>query len=363
MKKVVVQILRTPAGGIRKHVYDILTGLPEDEFEHIFITNMKDADRPAPEGKNVSVYHLDIGESPSPRDLINLFKIYVLLYGKNVDVIHGHGAKGGLYARVAAFFLRAKCIYTPHGGSLHRVHGKFKNFFYDFIEVLLVPLTDCFLFESGYSRDIFFQNVLNVGDKAIVNYNGIKLPETRTWHEYVPGEKLRFASFGLLRQLKGHDIVIESCALLDKEGVSFSYSIYGKGEELENLQSLIRHHHLEGKVLLLDYTDDVPGEMLKYDFILHPSRFESFGYVPLEAMALKIPVIVSHEGGLKEVVDEQSGFISYTNTAHEYFEIFSSLYKGENSIIPKVENAYQRILDNFSLNRMIKRIDEIYSHS
>ena len=41
-----------------------------------------------------------------------------------VDVLHGHGAKGGAYARLAARKLkrkgsRVKAIYTPHGGSLH----------------------------------------------------------------------------------------------------------------------------------------------------------------------------------------------------------------------------------------------------
>ena len=41
-----------------------------------------------------------------------------------IDVLHGHGAKGGAYARLVARSLRrtrhpAVCCYTPHGGSLH----------------------------------------------------------------------------------------------------------------------------------------------------------------------------------------------------------------------------------------------------
>ena len=34
------------------------------------------------------------------------------------DVMHGHGAKGGAYARLARA-RNAIRVYTPHGGSLH----------------------------------------------------------------------------------------------------------------------------------------------------------------------------------------------------------------------------------------------------
>ncbi|MDE2446683.1 MAG: glycosyltransferase, partial [Alphaproteobacteria bacterium] len=37
----------------------------------------------------------------------------------NIDVIHGHGAKGGLYGRLGAKLASKRAVYTPHGGSLH----------------------------------------------------------------------------------------------------------------------------------------------------------------------------------------------------------------------------------------------------
>ena len=35
------------------------------------------------------------------------------------DVLHGHGAKGGAYARLARATAAPSRVYTPHGGSLH----------------------------------------------------------------------------------------------------------------------------------------------------------------------------------------------------------------------------------------------------
>ena len=69
------------------------------------------------------------------------------------DVVHGHGAKGGAYARLATF--PGIRVYTPHGGSLHYDWNSPAGFFYLASERLLTRRTDLFLFESAYGRDAF----------------------------------------------------------------------------------------------------------------------------------------------------------------------------------------------------------------
>lgn len=100
--------------------------------------------------------------------------------------------------------------------------------------------------------------------------------------------------------------------------------------------------------------------MLHYDFVLHPSRFESFGYVPAEAMSVRFPVIVSAEGGLKEVVDEECGYISNDNSPESYFLIFKKLYEGDSSLALKIENGFNKVREKFSRDKMLKKIEEIY---
>lgn len=363
MTKIVVQILRAPAGGIRKHVLDILENIQGNEIKQIFITNTKDSDVDLTKItalKNVEIYHLDIEDKPGLTDVLNLVKIFKLLKNRKVDVLHGHGAKGGLYARLLAHFLKAKCIYTPHGGSLHRVHGKIKNIVYDVIEKCMIPFTDVFLFESHYSSDIFSINIGNPGYKKVINYNGVDLSNEFSLVSYQAGQKLKLASFGLLRHLKGHDIFIETCHLMKEQNIPFEYSIYGDGECRDILLSLISKYELNQNVFIKDYCSTVVQEMLKYDFIVHPSRFESFGYVPVEAMSAKVPVIVSSEGGLREIVDEASGYISYDNTPESYMKIIEKIYQGDVQLPSKIENAYIRVSEKFSKNAMLSGIKEIY---
>lgn len=363
MQTVVVQLLRAPAGGIRKHVLDIIDNLSDDKIKQIFITNINDSDVDLSYLKNnhnVEIHHVEIFEKPGIHDFLNLIKIFKTLRNKKVDILHGHGAKGGLYARLLSGLLGAKCIYTPHGGSLHRVHGTFKNIIYDFIEKALLPLTDIFLFESNYSADVFSKNVCDPKSKKMINYNGVDIPEIYSHHLYQKGEKIRFASFGLLRHLKGHDIFIETCRLLKDKAISFSYSIYGNGEFGPQLIDLITKHGLTNEVRILDYSGNVCKEMQSYDFIVHPSRFESFGYVPVEAMSVKVPVIVSHEGGLKEVAEDSSAYIAYENNPSTYLSIVEKIVNGDPALPSKVDNAYNRVQTLFSKKAMIKNIQKIY---
>jgi hypothetical protein len=68
------------------------------------------------------------------------------------DVVHGHGSKGGVLARVsrlAGSAPHAARAYTPHGGSFNYRPGAAHRL-YMTVEGLLAPLTDAFLFESGF---------------------------------------------------------------------------------------------------------------------------------------------------------------------------------------------------------------------
>ena len=359
-KQTLVQIVRSPLGGIGKHVKDVAEYFSSDlRAEVLIFTDLSDANFNPPLPANVLIYNLEISEGPTIADFKNLIFIYNLLRKKNACVIHGHGAKGGLYARLLALILRSKCIYTPHGGSLHRTHGKIKNCLYDTIERLLTPLTTVFLFESQYSKDLFVQNVAS-NSRLIVNPNGIDVRPNVAIKTFLPGKSLNIKSFGLLRQLKGHDIVIRACAALQKNKIPFHYTIFGKGEEKNNLEQLIQDEGLLGLVEIKPYSENIENEMLSADIVVQSSRYESFGYVPIEAMALKVPVASSLSGGLKEIMSEDVGYISYDNTPESYYEIFKTFYEGKSNSSEKTENAYRMVKNKFSKRKMLDKIREIY---
>tara|TARA_R110000868_G_scaffold153644_11_gene379211 strand:+ start:22188 stop:23297 length:1110 start_codon:yes stop_codon:yes gene_type:complete len=360
----IVQILRSPEGGIRKHVVDILENLPAPSYKKIFISNFSDSDRDLAYLKSkfdVEFFDLKIIDKPEFKDLLNIYKIFKFLRNTKSLVLHGHGAKGGVYARICGVLLRAPALYTPHGGSLHRVFGKLKSLVYDTIERLLIPLTSKFIFESKYSANEFKKYVGNCGDKAVINYNGVAFNLEPKQTQYQPGQKIKLASFGLLRELKGHDIVIDALNILSKDNIDFHYTIYGYGAEYDNLMAKIKNYSLQDKVTIEKYSDNIFARMLECDVVLHPSRFESFGYVPVEAMSIKVPVITSFEGGLKEVSVPNGSFLAKNNTPEEYALIIRGIVTGEYDLTAQTDLAFEACKAKFSVKAMVERLDSIYS--
>jgi len=79
-----------------------------------------------------------------------------LASGLGVDVLHGHGAKGGAYARLAARGLkrgqkRVAAFYSPHRGSTHSPPATLMGRVYAEAERRLAPFTDGIMFESRFA--------------------------------------------------------------------------------------------------------------------------------------------------------------------------------------------------------------------
>lgn len=373
-KKVVVQVLRAPVGGIRKHVVAIVEALENSPiFEWYWVTSTEPEDidegfksflESLPTTSKHKIIPLKINDKPELRDIKNILKIRGFLRNKSVQIIHGHGAKGGVYARLLGPVLRAKVIYTPHGGSLHDMFGKLKGFVYSMIEKILYPFTDLFVFESRYTQNQFYKKVINSSKKAVLNLNGIKVPEltSKAVIEVKETDRWILSSFGALRYIKGHDLIVGALPLLLKEGVDCEYRIYGEGEERQNLIDQAKALGVEDRLKILSKTKEVLTEMEKSHLILQPSRHESFGYVPLEAMSVKRPLIASSRGGLVEVVDhEQTGLLVK--------ELHSSAFAGAILRMVRepllreslVEEGYRVVTTKFSEEKMLAQLLKIYN--
>ena len=116
----------------------------------------------------------------SPRDVSATRRLTDLARFLEIDILHGHGAKGGAYARIAAQFSGAAAIYTPHGGSLHYSATSPAGLVFLTLEKLLARRSGGLIFESQFSRDVFARKIRADGYPARVIPNGLKP------HEFEP---------------------------------------------------------------------------------------------------------------------------------------------------------------------------------
>lgn len=358
----VLHILRSPAGGIRRHVLGVAKYSAET-CENFLATDESEADLRYQKSKSegslgfCDLCLLKIPSAPHPRDLINLIAIARFALKHDIALFHGHGAKGGLYARILGFLLGRPSVYTAHGGSLHTMFSPLMNFFYRYVEKFLYLISDAIVFESEYSLNQYKKRIKEKSVKFHLNYNGITFPDSAPTYREVKAPFI-IGAFGLLRSIKGHDLLIKSLVRLNKDVL---LHIHGSGEQKEELLALAKTLGVEDRVFIFESTFDVEAEMNKCSIVAQPSRFESFGYVPLEAMVLGVPVVVSNVGGLVEVVkDKETGLVFESENIEALTQVISNLLSDEFLRQRLVLRAWEVGQIKFSEKKMVDVLCKLY---
>lgn len=313
----ILHVMRAPVGGLFRHVLD-LAGEQARRGHSVGII----ADRNAADALTVArlsgiapTLRLGLSLVPMRRepglgDLAALRSIVKIARAVDPDIVHGHGAKGGAYGRLAAWWLarnrRPAAFYTPHGGSLHYKPGTAAGTVFMVAERILARMTDGLIFESDFARQAYGRLVGAGGPPRRVIANGVG-PEDFALRA-PNADAADFLFIGELRTLKGVDVLLRALAeVLSKRPVSAV--IVGAGSEAEALKGLAQRLGLDGHVT---FAGAMPAReaFLLGRVLVVPSRAESFPYVVLEAGAAGKPLIATDVGGIPEIVaGTQTGLI------------------------------------------------------
>src|SRR5262245_18623083 len=232
----ILHVLRAPVGGLFRHVCDLARGQAACGHK-IGVVAASSGDERADAALADLAADLALGLTriPMPRDLgaddlaaIDHVSQRVAETGANV--LHGHGAKGGAYARLARHG-HAVRVYTPHGGSLHYRWSTPAGLIYLTAVTVLKRRTDLFLFESEYGRKTFVTKIGNPGPDALMQvvHNGVAEVEFLPVKAALDATDLVFV--GELRMLKGVDLLIEAIATLARDGHRVTATIVGDGAD------------------------------------------------------------------------------------------------------------------------------------
>lgn len=244
-----------------------------------------------------------------PGDMTAAWRTYRIIKELRPDVLHGHGAKGGAYARLFGSLLRVSRyrvarLYSPHGGSLHYDETTATGKLFFALERFMARFTDCLLFVSDYERRTYRRKV---GEPPIPNtlvYNGLRAVEFEPVGTAADAVDLLY--IGMMRDLKGPDIFIDALALAGSElGRPLNAVMVGDGDDLPRYHAQVERRGLKSHVRFLPPMPAREAFTLA-ELIVVPSRAEAMPYIVLEALAAGRPMIATAVGGIPEIFGEAS---------------------------------------------------------
>ncbi|GAB6933205.1 1,4-alpha-glucan branching protein domain-containing protein [Calditerricola satsumensis] len=137
-----------------------------------------------------------------------------------------------------------------------------------------------------------------------------------------PGKRL-VVFVGRLVHEKGVHVLMSAVPEIVAHCPDVHVVVVGKGPMLPHLEDQARAMGIAERVTFTGFVPDAlrNGLLVAADVAVFPSLYEPFGIVALEAMAAGAPVVVSHTGGLAEIVrHEENGLTAYPGHARSLAE-------------------------------------------
>jgi len=164
---------------------------------------------------------------------------------------------------------------------------------------------------------------------------------------------------------KGHRDFIRIAARLARRRPDVHFVVVGgvvdDPSEPLRLAAMARRVGLEGQIKFLGPRADVPALLHTFHVLVHPARFEAFGRVLIEAMAVGRPVVATDEGGPREIVqDGITGYLVAPGDVDAFAQQVLALLDDEALRLRMGKAAADMVRQRFSLVQHVRALARIY---
>lgn len=224
---------------------------------------------------------------------------------------------------------------------------------------------DCVIAVSNLTRNIIIDKYNIPADKVVTVHNAVRFAEKDS-EVLERGVEDKIVTFlGRITYQKGPDYFVEAAAKVLKRVPNVRFVMAGSGDMMNHVIRRVARLGIADRFHFTGFLrgDDVHKMFRLSDVYIMPSVSEPFGISPLEAMRSNVPVIISKQSGVAEVLDYAVkvdywdvdamadaiyGLITYPALADMFakkgLEEVTNLKW--NNAAAKIKKIYQEVIDN-----------------
>jgi len=206
-------------------------------------------------------------------------------------------------------------------------------------------------------------------EKITVIYEGAEIPSlftpqqrqtARARWKISPDAPL-LGCVGVLLPDKGQEWLLRALAETRKEFPKAKLLLAGDGPSRPQLEQLARELGVADSVVFAGFVTDVENVYAALDVFLLPSFFEALNNSLLAAMAYEIPSISFNRGALCEIIEHgHSGLLVEAANTPALNSAITKILRDPAAAKKMAEAARQRIIENFSSNKMVEATLRLY---
>lgn len=283
-------------------------------------------------------------------------KLTKIIRDNNVDIVHSHLFWPTLLARMGTP-KNIPLITTIHAFIATSVEYKkwyirwLDRFTYKFHKNIIITVA------KGALDEYFdFLKVKRYKAYALHTFVDVKIFNDTNASTKNESSVFKLITVGALRKQKNHAYLLEAFKLLDTK--KFQLDIYGEGPLRSSLQTLINGNGLN--VNLKGEVKNIQSVLNQYDIYVMSSSFEGFSLSVLEAMAMRLPLLVSDIRSFREQCENTAIYFNLDDPK-DFTEKLKTLASDKNYLQKLGEAGHERAVNNFTLEQHMQGLRKIYS--
>ena len=350
-------------GGLELRLFDFASRFPDAYTIHICVTS--DRVDLIDKFKKTKARILIVPINKAYFEYGNLKKIKLYVIENNIKVINTYDFKGLIVGCLLKMCAR------PRVALIHNTVDLLHNykFRHKFIIKFLFRYVDRSICNSVQARDILVS--LGVKNSLIdVINNGVDLeifrPDSEKRHfmrsRYgIADDEMVIGTVANFRWEKNYPFLIESFSELISKYTKLKLLCVGGGDAMTEIMALAKESGVYDMTLFPGAVDNVHDYLGMMDIFVLCSLKESFPNSVIQAMSMRLPVIVPNIGACNDIVsDGVDGFIYKVKSKSQFLERIEKLLldKTNSSIIASFGN--KKVKECFSINAMITNYINLY---
>jgi glycosyltransferase involved in cell wall biosynthesis len=369
-------VCEPPDGGVAEHVAQLALGLPAHGHEPVVFASagFAPAARLAAAGCELHALPFRRDYGRPDRDARALAALTRAARG--CALVHGHAAKAGVLARLAAAAARRPAVYTPHAFPFVGEISAARRRFGLVVERALAPLTAALICVCEDERDVARAHAIRPR-RLVVVHNGCPACAGAAG-DVAPGGAAAGGSgdpagavdpvlarlhaqgpvvgaVTVLRRQKRLDVLLAATPRILAAVPHATVAIVGDGPEEQALRAAA-----DPRVVFLPFTAPAARHLRALDVYVLPSGWEAFPIGLLEAQACGVPQVATDVGGTREALTPDTGILIAPQDPDALADAVIALLQDPQRRAAMAQASRARHKDRFTVETMVAKTAAVY---
>ena len=363
-------------GGADKFNLDLISRIDKEKYEFTIISTIPSSNEWRQEFEKYGTVY-DVTKFLDRKDWISF--INHIIYQNNIDIIFNTNSQ---YGYNVLPYLKAKHPEVPIIDYVHMEEWYIRNGGFSRDSSIMKSVIDKTYTCNGNSKKIFINHFGRKEDEVETVYIGVdekkfnpdlyNKEEILKKYNIQPNGKFILSFICRIADQKRPYLFVEVIKELSKKRNDFMVVVAGDGPFLPEMKNRIKKYGLSDKFVYLGNVKETVNVYKISDLTINTSIKEGLALTAYESLAMGVPVVSADVGGQKELINENVGVIvpcmqketqiwDYNYKEKEVMSYVDGIDKVLNNITTYKNNCRDRILNGFTIDNMVAKMDEEFS--